>query len=240
MLSKTFILLSVLMIISCSENTLKKGDIEKISSPIQLDGQASEPDWQKTPWLPIDQNWVGSPTTKEDFNGRYKILWSEDALYVYAEIEDDTLVDTHEGLDRYWDDDCLEIFIDENQSGGNHQYNHNAFAYHLSLDGKVADIGPDSIAHYYPHVDYKVNTKGNISHWELAISIYDDTYQDSLTTNVPVKLSASKAMGFAIAYCDNDHSDERENFVGSIYVDGEDKNRGWIDASIFEKVTLNK
>ena len=45
-------------------------------------------------------------------------------------------------------------------------------------------------------------------------------------------------MGFALAYCDNDNSKERENFIGSVYVDGEDKNRGWIDANIFGTLKL--
>ncbi|MEN0006928.1 MAG: sugar-binding protein, partial [Bacteroidota bacterium] len=87
------------------------------------------------------QRWLGEPYTDEDFSGRYKLTWSEDFIYILAEIQDDTLIDIHEdGLDRYWDDDCLEIFIDEDHSGGNHQYSHNAFAYHIALDGKVVDI----------------------------------------------------------------------------------------------------
>ena len=45
-------------------------------------------------------------------------------------------------------------------------------------------------------------------------------------------------MGFAIAYCDNDHSVEREHFIGSEVVEGTDKNRGWIDADIFGKIKL--
>ena len=45
-------------------------------------------------------------------------------------------------------------------------------------------------------------------------------------------------MGFSLAYCDNDHSPERENFMGSVRVDGEDKNRSWIDAGIFGLLTL--
>ena len=34
-----------------------------------------------------------------------------------------------------------EIFIDEDNSGGNHQFNFNAFAYHIALDNQAVDIG---------------------------------------------------------------------------------------------------
>jgi hypothetical protein len=51
-------------------------------------------------------------------------------------------------------------------------------------------------------------------------------------------LNSSKKMGFALAYCDNDYSQERENFMGSVQVKGQDKNRGWIDAGIFGLLSL--
>ncbi|MDX1666732.1 MAG: sugar-binding protein [Saprospiraceae bacterium] len=207
----------------------------------QIDGFADDPCWSNAPWHPIDQLWLGDPVDEEDFSGRYKILWSEDSLYILAEITDDTLIDIHpDGLEYYWDDDCLEIFIDEDLSGGDHQYSHNAFAYHLALDYKVADIGPDSLAHFYDdHIRYRISRKeGDTYFWEVALAVFDDTYQDEAADNEPVKLRSGKKMGFAIAYCDNDHSAERENFIGSVFISGEDKNRGWIDAGVFETLEL--
>ncbi len=235
---------SLLLIISyyfypCKQEQPKSQNyiVQKASS-IQIDGMAHEEDWNTITWRPIDQKWLGEDFDSLDFNGRYKMLWGNDLLYVLAEIEDDTLIDIHpNGLNKYWDDDCLEIFIDEDASGGNHQYSHNAWAYHLSLNGKCVDIGPDSVFRYYPHVDFKRITSGTKSTWELGISLYNEDYQEG-KTNTPVKLTSDKTVGFAIAYCDNDYSAERENFIGSTYVEGEDKNRGWIDAGIFEKINL--
>ncbi|HNM25762.1 MAG TPA: sugar-binding protein, partial [Saprospiraceae bacterium] len=109
-------------------------------SPV-IDGKGDDAVWEMSEWLPLDQVWIGKDLSADDFNGRYKLAWDENNLYVLAEITDDTLIDIHpDGLDHYWDDDCLEIFIDEDASGGNHQYNYNAFAYHIALDGKVVDI----------------------------------------------------------------------------------------------------
>lgn len=208
-------------------------------TPIKVDGMANEPIWSSSQWQKIDQLWIGKNPTENDFSGRYKLSWDENFLYVLAEIQDDKLVDTHpDGLDRYWDDDCLEIFVDENRSKGDHQYNHNAFAYHISLEGIVTDIGLDSLPQYYNHLSSKRITTGTKSTWEVAIQIHPDSYIDGADSK-PLLLKKGKKMGFAIAYCDNDNSVERENFIGSEKVIGEDKNRGWIDAGIFGEIILN-
>ena len=58
--------------------------------------------------------------------------------------------------------------------------------------------------------------------------------------NTPKTLTAAKKLGFALAYCDNDASAERENFIGSVFVPGEDKNQGWINADIFGTLVLKE
>lgn len=229
----------LLFTISCKQDS-SITTFQMTTDKIRVDGKMDESAWQNAEWRPIDQAWLGAGYSAEDFSGRYKVLWDKDRLYVIAEIIDDTLVDIHaDGLDRYWDDDCLEVFIDVDASGGDHQYNYNAFAYHIALDGKVVDMDVDSLPHYYSHVINARTQNGNMTTWELAIQPHDDTF----VRNKPydkVELSTGRNIGFAIAYCDNDHSKEREHFVGSIAVEGEDKNRGWIDAGIFEKVKLVK
>lgn len=208
-------------------------------SPV-IDGKGDDAVWEMSEWLPLDQVWIGKDLSADDFNGRYKLAWDENNLYVLAEITDDTLIDIHpDGLDHYWDDDCLEIFIDEDASGGNHQYNYNAFAYHIALDGKVVDIAPDSSYQYYnDHCLTRRVSTGNTSVWEVAVRVFDgNRYQDG-AENVPKMLKSGKVLGFALAYCDNDHSPEREHFIGNVAVAGEDKNRGWIDAGIFGKLGL--
>ena len=185
-----------------SDNTYR---FEKAKSEIKINGKIDGPEWADAEWRIMDQAWLGGAFDQEDFSGRYKVLWDEDRLYVLAEIKDDTLVDTHtDGLVQYWDDDCLEVFIDADASGGNHQYNYNAFAYHIALDSKVTDIGIDSMPHYYHHVDSVRSQDGNTSLWELSISLYDDSYVLE-GNNTPIRLYEGHLMGFAIAYCDNDN-----------------------------------
>ncbi|SDH24797.1 DUF6265 family protein [Winogradskyella thalassocola] len=204
-----------------------------------IDGKADDDIWSNTFWLPLNELWLGEPYTEDDYSGRYKLSWAEDGLYLLAEITDDILVDSHpDPLDLWWDDDCLEIFIDEDNSGGEHQFNHNAFAYHIALDGNVVDMSPEKTGKLYnSHIESKRVTKGNTSFWEVKISLFDDAYKDD-AENTPLKLKVGKVMGFALAYCDNDTSKTRENFIGSVFVAGEDKNRGWINASIFGTLKL--
>lgn len=246
--------MALLLLMGCKENqkdvvatnkqevpevmTVGFDHVSNVSEQIFIDGVPSEAAWASAEWRPMDQVWLGKNLQVEDFMGKYKLLWDEKHLYILAEIHDDTLVDTHaDPLDRYWDDDCLEIFIDEDASGGNHQYNHNAFAYHIGLDNTVVDIGTDEKPHVYPHAHCKRKMRGKRAHWEVALSIYDDSFVDG-HNNKNTPLIKGKEMGFAIAYCDNDHSVEREHFIGSEVVEGTDKNRGWIDADIFGKIKL--
>ncbi len=107
--------------------------LEAVKAPgkIQIDGLANEVSWQLAKWQPIDNLILGTEPSKDDFSGRFKIMWDEEQLYLLVEITDDILFDQHaDPRHLYWDDDCLEVFLDEDASGGNHQYNFNAFACH--------------------------------------------------------------------------------------------------------------
>jgi len=235
----------IIVFFSCNETYKKKDhqliEVQKTMNPPTLDGKAIENCWNMSPWYALDQNWLGNAYTFEDFSGRYKLCWDDDALYLLVEITDDILYDRHKDpLKLWWDDDCLEIFVDEDNSGGLHQYSHNAFAYHIALDGNVVDLAPDREPHLYnDHVISKRVTENNTSVWEIAIKLHDDTFLDG-GSNLPKKLSKNKKIGFAIAYCDNDGSKERENFIGSVFVPGEDKNQGWINADIFGTLILRE
>ena len=205
-----------------------------------IDGIAAEPAWAKARWQELNHRWLGPEYSAEDFEGRYKVVWTGTKLYILAEITDDILFDSHrDPLRQYWDDDCLEIFIDEDFSGGDHQFNHNAFAYHVSLDNQAIDIGTDGQPRNYSHhVDSRWRQTANKIVWELAIDVYTDDYSDESASNAPIALSAGKLLGLMVAYCDNDGSELRENFIGSESVPSGPKDRGWIDAGLFGSVEL--
>ncbi len=209
-------------------------------SPIMIDGVADEAAWAQADWREIGERWLGPEYTADDFNGRFKVVWTDRKLYLLVEFTDDILFDSHRNpLVQYWDDDCVEIFLDEDFSGGDHQFNHNAFAYHLSLDNRAIDIGTDRQARDYSHhVESHWRQHGEKIVWEVAIEVYDDSYVDDSAANVPVRLHQGKRLGLMLAYCDNDGSELRENFIGSETVPTGPKDRGWIDAGLFGLLEL--
>jgi hypothetical protein len=216
-------------------------EVQKATDTIEIDGLPNEATWNRQPWHPIDQLWLGEPYSTEDFSGRYKLLWDESGVYLLAEITDDVLLDRYpDPLKNWWDDDCLEIFIDENNNGGDHQFNHTAFAYHVALDGNVVDMSTNKQGKLYnSHVRSARSTSGTQNIWELKILIFDETFSDDSPSEA-LTLKAGKTMGFALAYCDNDQSEHRENFVGSSQHEGFKQNQGWINASIFGTLVLKE
>lgn len=222
----------------------------KVNTPIVIDGVIDK-QWQDRAWFPMNQHILGQKVSKQDFDGRFKLAWDNSYLYLLAEIQDDVLFDQHANpLDFYWDDDCLEVFLDEDASGGEHQYNYNAFAYHVALDNQVVDIGEKTAQNPAPfltlndHINSRWQRSEVAPHkvvWELAIKVFDDSF--SLDKKVkPVKLTKGKELGFMFAYCDNDGSKHRESFIGSTEILGVngDKNLGYKTADVFGKLTLVK
>ncbi len=228
---------------------LEARDVYRTTAPIVVDG-AMDDAWQAASWRALDKAIIGELPQENDFSGRYKLLWDENYLYLLTEITDEKLFDQHsDPLFKYWDDDCLEVFVDENNSGGNHQFNFNAFAYHIALDGHVADIGPnnpDGSTHFIlldDHLESKwkvFQQKPQKLYWEVALKIYPETFTLENRNAEPVKLTEGKDMGFMLAYCDNDQSEIRESFVGDVEITPKngDKNLGYIDASVFAPIKL--
>jgi hypothetical protein len=226
-------------------------EANKTATKIVIDGVIDDA-WSKSTWYPIDKLILGSLPKANDFLGRFKMLWDENTLYLQAEITDDVLFDQHaDPLKLYWDDDCLEVFIDEDNSGGNHQFNYNAFAYHVALDNQVVDIGKNNkddsvnfvlLNDHITSVWKRSELSSNKVIWELAIKVFDDQFDDKKPDNTDslVKLSKGKTLGFMLAYCDNDGSLERESFMGSTEITpiNGDKNLGYITADVFGELIL--
>lgn len=238
-------ILTLLLICSIQLFAQKKDhhiiEVNKADQLIHIDGVASESFWNINEWLPLDQLWIGKAYSKEDFSGRYKLAWNEEGLYLLVEVVDDVIYDQYKDpFTLWWDDDCVEVFVDQDNSGGEHQYNNNAFAYHVSYDGNVIDIAPDKEPrNYKSHVKSAYTNKGNTYTWELVVKLFDDSFVHGEAAESKL-LSLNSKVGFALAYCDNDSSKERENFIGSVFVPGEDKNQGWINADIFSTLKLIK
>lgn len=211
----------------------------KVSVAPMIDGVA-EAQWDRATWAPIDVFWLGSQRpTATDFSGRYKAMWDAGNLYLLFDITDETLFDaTANPLERYWDDDSVEIFIDENKNGGNHQYNTSAWAYHVSILGDIIDFtNTTTVRQLNSHITIRRITAGTKHMWEMSVRIYGENYSDT-STNTQLSLFAGKLMGFSACYNDNDASAQRESMVGSVDTQGHKNDMGYKDASVFGSMRL--
>jgi hypothetical protein len=222
-------------------------EIPYMAHPPVLDGRADEPEWALSPWRELRYTLVGEPATEAaDFSGRYRLLWREQALYLLAEIRDDVLSDGEpDPLLNYWADDALEILIDEDASGGDHETNHGAFAYHVALDGQVVDIDTDGHpALFNDHVQAVWRRSPEPPYaliWEVRIQVYPDpaTLPEGASWQ-PRRLAAGDVLGFALAWCDSDAPGVRTRLVADVdvaAVNG-DRNRLYRDAGTFARIRL--
>ena len=223
------------------------------TTPPAIDGTADDACWEVAKWQTIDQVWIpwGSSISAEDFTGRYKITWSSetDKLYFLVEIIDDVLVKGYQYPAGGWPDyDVVELFIDEDHSGGDHTHNNNAFAYHITAGNddkpfEVVDLQDGwNPYNFSDHLDCVIKFENGIYTWEIALTVYNENYNPQKTTNPTEELAIGKFSGLSIAYCDNDDPDEnpktRDNFIGSVAVPKSKYNDHWKNASDFGNLLL--
>lgn len=142
---------------------------ESVTIPV-IDGSNTDEAWQLTEWKSINQIWMpynnlASNLNQEaglqlwegadDFTGKFKILWSAETnlLYFLVEITDDVFTGGYVYSENpntgggYPSFDIVEVFIDEDRSGGLHVFDgtgnvatqwgtnaENAFSYHLTIN----------------------------------------------------------------------------------------------------------
>ncbi len=222
-------------------------------SPPFVDGKADDACWASAEWQPIDQVWIpyGDVMDASDFTGRYKVAWSSetDRVYFLVEIVDDVLVDGYKyPMAGYYNWDVVEIFFDEDASGGDHKLNQNAFAYHITAGNdevgyEVMDLAAGwQVMNYSDHLDCVIGENDGAYTWEIAMLVYNEDYDPNVRNNPTEELYIGKVSGLSIAYCDNDDPDEepktRDNFIGSVEVPAEHYNDHWINADWFGTVKL--
>ena len=96
--------------------------------------------------------------------------------------------------------DYVELFIDEDQSGGDHKFNHQAFAYHVSTEGHAIDKDTQENTVFFDnHVNVKRSQKGNRHLWEMSVLLFDKNFDENTTDNQPVLITGGKIIGFSLA-----------------------------------------
>lgn len=236
----TLILLSVGAFGQTNKDTLTA---VQALTPVAIDGAGNDECWGRASWKPIGQVWIpyGATMAAGDFQGKFKLAWDREYLYLLIEVVDNMLSDDYsDPLYNWWEDDCLEIFIDENRSMGDHERNANAFAYHISLSYDAVDLNSSgSGVNYKDNIHVRMDTIGvNTYLWEVAIKNYSAAFNTSNPEASRVYLTANKLMGLTVAYCDNDETTKRENFIGSMTLSAATHNESYKNANYFGPLVL--
>jgi len=240
-------------------------------TPPVIDGNGSDAAWEKAEWRDIKYAWMyqspkslptgaavasdGTIPKTADFSGRFKVVWTADRLYILAEIIDDIkycpITDKKQSPEK---NDCLELFIDENASGGTRTSDggNNFFTYHMNFDGiNVVDYTGQNVLRN-SHLNYKINENAAPLYiWEIEMKVYNSSYPlNSSPDTAPVTLTEGKKMGFAVAYCDNDrdahnsgNTGDRDHFIGSMFVKGgtdNERNVSYQNSDQYAKLYLKK
>ena len=190
----------------------------QVPSPPIIDGRCDDVCWRNIPWQPIAQVWIpyGTHVDSTDFFGRYKVTWSASTnlLYFLVEVTDNVFVDGFitDKTAEVFNYDIIEVFIDENKSGGLHVFDakdstslewgsnaENAFSYHIYApfpnEGEVTtehfagDIAGTSWSdarrvNYASHIpEFALRRTGTKAIWEFSLIVYNDTYSDTISNN---------------------------------------------------------
>jgi len=233
--------------------TMAPGDtinVPRISQPPLVDGSAADLCWDSAAWNTMPYVWIpyGATMAASDFTGRFKTVWNEqeNLLYFLFEITDDKFVNGYvfsSTNGNYYLYDVVEIFIDENRSGGTHETTNNAFAYHItggnaSTDFDAVDMWKTLRVNYKDHFPEFARAKnGNVYTWEFSMMVLNDAYEPGFVlADFQSSLQTGKRMGFTAAYCDDDQSSsnpQRDNFIASKYLIQAYSNESYKNATHF-------
>jgi Zn-dependent metalloprotease len=195
--------------------------LKKLPSGILIDGKID------TQWYSVKENLVsyllqGSVYSAGDIGGKWRSAWDEDNLYVLCEVTDDIKIS-----DSYdpWNDDCIEVFLDADNSKGSTYDNINDFQFFFRWGDPMARGKMDYAINEYPEIEFDMSptTSGYILEcaipWEV-IGIVPD---------------ASSYIGFEVQINDDDNLGMRDTKIS--WYDKEDIS--YYNPSAFSSLNLS-
>ena len=114
--------------------------------PLAIDGRGDEPSWAAAAWTEDFKDIEGDARPNPRFRTRAKMLWDNDCLYVFAELEEPHIWGTITRRNEViFQDNDFEVFIDPD--GDNHNYyefemNVLNTVWELTLEKPYRDGGP--------------------------------------------------------------------------------------------------
>ena len=211
--------------------------VEKAIIAPKIDGNPTDPAWNKTEWIPLAENWQGNT---QNLDVQYKLKWTPDALYLLVELKNYSVRPVlGNPLENFKNQDRLLIYLDENNSGGNYATDHSAFAYQVLPNGFAVDFDSENSPTTYSHISQRMAMNGKSLLWELKITVFDETYCDN-QPNEAVKLTAGKKLGFALAFLQFNTEEEPDALIGSLEIPEDYQGRIAMDSGLFGTLELKE
>jgi len=92
---------------------------------IKIDGKLDEDAWKEAPVLKLVDPTSGKPNRKAPVQGKTRVLWSQQGLYVAFEVTDSNILGGFKPTDKdahLWTKDTVEIMVDPDGNGDNNDY----------------------------------------------------------------------------------------------------------------------
>ncbi|MGB2864719.1 MAG: sugar-binding protein [Sedimentisphaerales bacterium] len=168
--------------------------IRKVSRPVAIDGRADDL------WSESRENKIGNvvylpPSNDEDLSASYKAMWDEKNLYLLVDVTDDSLKNDS---DEFWLDDCVEVFVDADNSKSD-SYGNNDYQFHFGWAEANPSMGESQ----------HNQTEGV----EFAVGRADAGYRIEIKfpwTTLGVEPSAGKKIGLDVHVNDDDDGGDRD------------------------------
>lgn len=180
----------------------KKYVIPKTSKTVKIDGKANEKAWQNAPWSDEFRDIEGEGMPIPTWSTRYKMLWDDENLYIFAELEEPHIwayYETHDMIVYHEND--FEVFIDPNRD------THNYYEFEVNAQNTLFDLFMNKPYRNGGKADIKWNAKG----FKSAIHL-DGTLNDP--SDIDEKWSVEMAIPFS-SLSTNGSYEQPEN--GSIW-----------------------
>jgi tetratricopeptide (TPR) repeat protein len=193
------------------------------AKPPVIDGNEDEV-WSDARWYKIANSLYSPPLSPNDLSASYKAMWDANNLYVLVDVTDDVLVnDTSPSQtvklvtgsnqsvtlatgstvqDAWWFDDCVEVYIDADNSKSN-QYDNDDAQYHFDWDKTHPTMGV--------HQQH-----GRTENVEFAIATTEKGYRAEIKfpwVTLGKKVVAGATIGLDVHVNDDDDGGERDSKI---------------------------
>jgi len=175
--------------------------VAKTAKAPVIDGKA-EDIWSIASEYRIENVMYSPPSSPNDLSAGFKTMWDENNLYVLIEVTDDNLKNDS-SPDQWWFDDCVEVYIDADNSKSS-QYDGNDAQYHFDWD----KTNPTMDVH---------RQHGRKKNVEFAMVTTKGGYRTEMKfpwSTLGTKPSSGVSIGFDVHVNDDDDGGQRDGKIG--------------------------